>query len=464
MSAIVPTVLGAAAVPAAAVNPTTGVATVAQAPGTATPSFNTTCTVNRKKQNCAQVRAIVQSGDTMYVGGGWAQVTDPTTGTTYSTYKNLVSFNRLTGAIRTGFAQHTFNGMVRAIAVSPNGSTLYVGGEFSKICNGAGAGCVGVQHLVALDANTGAVLAAFTVNGKKVKNPGATNPKARLGRVRALLADATTGRLYVGGDFSKLEGRAVSQLAAIDMASGALVTGFAPTFAIDTTQPNNVPQEVSSLAIDHDPGTAGGARLYAGGHYDYVDGVARNTLVALNPDSGALDNTFKPDIRRQITPYDQNQEGISVLVAPDHTVLLAQGGHYNRGYRFWKGGAQKWMINAGGDLQTVALSGGAVYFGGHFICWSNGTPIYRSDCELKPPPSYTVVRIHLAAVSFDTGALDADWSPLAQPNTYNPYYYGVWVLTVSSAGDLYAGGLFTHIDVGAAQYPHGKLAVFPATS
>jgi hypothetical protein len=449
------------AAPVSAIEPTTDVATVAAIPGPNTPGFTTACTVKKHKQNCAQVRAIVQDGETMFAAGSWSQVTDPTTRKTSTNRKNLVAFNRLTGALLPAFAAHTFNGLVRALAVSPDGATLYVGGEFTKMdCHPKGGKqvCTAAQHLVALDAATGALLPAFRVNGQPTSNPATTSPLAGRGRIRALLVDAATNRLYVGGDFNVIEGQPVSRLAALDLTTGALIPEFAPSFAIDTSQRNSVPAEVSSLAVS--PGDADGvpSRVYAGGHFDTVNGAAASTLVALDPASGATDTTFAPVLSRQLTPYDQLAEGMGVVVAPDGTVLLAQGGQYNRGYRFALDGTVLWSVYSGGDLQTVALSGDAVYFGGHFICWSNDAPIDRAACAGRPA---TVLRIHLAVVSLDTGALDADWAPLANPNTAPPYYYGCWKVFVSSTGDLYAGGLFQEIDSSGGVYARAKLASFP---
>jgi hypothetical protein len=437
--------------------PAAGITSVQAAPGTNTPSFNTPCTVNHKQQNCAQVRTIVQSGNTMFVGGGWASITDPVTHvTSVGTRTNLVAFDRVTGAVNTTFTAHTFNGMVRALAISPNSSTLYVGGEFTQVCQTTSGKkvCSSAQHLVALSLSSGAVLSAF--QGKV--NPAVTGGN---GKVRALVVDAASDRLYLGGDFDKVEGQSHSRLAALSISSGAPIASFAPTFSIDTTQLNNVPAEITSLAVG--PGMAGGpsTRIYAGGHFDFVNGLAKTTVVALNPASGGTDATFKAALQRQINPYDQNQEGMGLVIAPDGTVLMAQGGHYNRGYRFGLKGNAIWNVSSGGDLQTVALTGNTVYFGGHFICWSNGTPIDRSTCTTEPVPSYTVVRIHLAAVRFSDGALDINWAPLAVPVTANPYYYGVWKVFVSSSGDLYAGGVSKEIDVGTAKYTRPKLAIFP---
>jgi hypothetical protein len=458
------------AVPASAINPSTGIATVSAVPNNLTPSFNTTCTSAGVTQNCAQVRAQAQNGNTMYAGGSWAQVTDPTTKTTTTSRPNLVAYNRTTGAIMSGFAAHTFDGMVLALALSPDGTKLYVGGEFSKICtttNGTQT-CATVQHLAAFNSTTGALLSAFQVSGKATSNPAATNPAAAYGRVRALFVYKPSNTLYVAGDFTKLEGASVTQLAALNVSTGALITAFKPVIATNTAAANNVPPSVNSVAVG--PGTtAGSTRVYAGGHFDYINGKAQTTLTALHPSTGVPDTTFVPALQFQTSPYDPNEAGLGIAIAPDGTVLMAQGGHYNRGYRFNLSGTRVWMVNSGGDLQTVALSGNAVYFGGHFICWSNGTPIDRSTCTTPPVPSYTVIRNHLAVVSFakskagasdNGGALDSNWAPMANP-TYTPYYYGVWTLLVSTTGDVYAGGVFTTIQTNGVNYAHPKLAVFP---
>ena len=118
---------------------------------------------------------------------------------------------------------------------------------------------------------------------------------------------------------------------------------------------------------------------------------ARNTLAAVDPATGATDTTFNASISRQTNPYDSHQQGIQVEPLPamggtGPTVLLAQGGHYNRGYRFTLSGSRMWMVNSGGDAQAVAYSGNTGYFGGHFICWSTAKPIERADCLAVPMP------------------------------------------------------------------------------
>ena len=455
--------VGLAVTAGAAQAVTTPTATVSQTPGSNAPQFMTSCYAGH--QNCAEVRALVQNGSTIYAAGKWAQIKDPTTGAISTAHPNLVAFDATTGAIRSTFAGHTFNGEVYAVAVSANGSRIYVGGDFTGIdCNKSGAKtvCTTAQHLIAFDAS-GNPVPAFSTGGVPTISGGASDPTAVRGRVRSLLLSPDGSTLYVGGDFSRLDGGTASQVGAINVATGALLTTFHPTFASDDVLP-----EVTSLALGPSLLGVPNGRLYTAGHFDLVNATARNTLAAISPTTGATDTTFNAQIARQTDPYDALQQGIQVMPLPPAdgaaaSVLLAQGGHYNRGYRFTLAGKRMWMVNTGGDAQAVATSGNTVYFGGHFICWSTSKPIERADCLTVPTPAGMQHRVGVAAVDLGTGHLVMNWAPLMEPDTTPPYYYDVWSLLLASNGSLYVGGTFREVDIGTTRYaPHEKLAVFPA--
>jgi hypothetical protein len=444
---------------------TTPTATVSQTPGSNAPQFMTSCYAGH--QNCAEVRALVQNATTIFAGGKWAEVKDPATGTFSAAHSNLVAFDATTGAVRSGFASHTFNGEVYAIAVSANGSRIYVGGDFTGIdCKKVGSKsvCTTAQHLIAFDAS-GNPVPAFSVGGVPTVNGGASDPTAVRGRVRSLLLSPDGSTLYVGGDFSHLDGGTASQVGAINVATGALSTAFHPTFA----STDNLP-EITSLALGPNSLGVPNARLYTAGHFDLVNSTARNTLAAVNPTTGASDTTFNAQISRQTNPYDVHQQGIQVMPLPPAdgaaaSVLLAQGGHYNRGYRFTLAGKRMWMVQTGGDAQAVATSGNTVYFGGHFICWSTSKPIERADCLTVPMPPGMQHRVGIAAVDLGTGHLVMNWAPLMEPDTTPPYYNDVWSLLMASNGSLYVGGTFREVDFDnppTRLLGHEKLAVFPA--
>jgi hypothetical protein len=499
--------------------PPDGISTVTQAPLTTTPGFYTFCKVSGKNQNCAAIRAFKQVGSVMFAGGSFQTILapnsstpmiDPSTGQQLTGLTNLVALDMNNNdAVLTSF-KHTFNGAVLALAASTDGNTLYVGGEFTKVDGKQ------QMHLAAFDlrpATYGQLLPAFTIGGKATRDPLIKNSANVLrGRVRALLvgrsltgatgSSGPSATLYVGGDFVSALGSTVQQLIAIDTATGTLVPTFTPNITVNmdptllycgNLQP--VPAamqytQIWSLALSND-GTTN--RLYVSGHFDFVDGNAQTALTAVDPATGRWDSSFRPHLtyetqvanpqggRTNCYDYLHTGNQVTPVDSANNTrkpgVLLAQAGHYNCAYRFnldGSGGLPSgtgggWIARPGGDSQSIQIVGNTVYIGGHFICWSTDTTqgLGRSDClsDLKTVPKPTdIQRIHLAIVSYDTGATDMSWAPMADPSTYSPYYFGTWALTVDSNNQLWAGGVFQTIrtpDNNTQPYITSKLAVFP---
>jgi hypothetical protein len=206
----------------------------------------------------------------------------------------------------------------------------------------------------------------------------------------------------------------------------------------------------------------------------------------VNPATGRYDSSFKPNISyttKSLNPstnqvencYDILHTGNQVTPVDSAggtratSVLLAQAGHQNCSYRFALDGTRTWLARPGGDSQSILVVNKTVYVGGHFICFSSDQAIGlgRADCladmaENTLPKSYDIQRVHLAALDYDTGALDMSWAPLAQPSTYSPYYFGVWNLLVDSQGRLWAGGAFRTVNSpDGTSLSRNKLAVFP---
>ena len=144
-------------------------------------------------------------GNVVYVGGSFsaARPAGAAAGTSLSARSNLMAYTLSTG-VMTGWAPSA-NGQVRAMALSPNGQRLYVGGDFTTI-NGVATG-----HLAAFDTATGALVTSFAARTDAT--------------VRALAA--TDATVYAGGAFSTADGVARSRLAAFAAGSGA-VLGWNP--------------------------------------------------------------------------------------------------------------------------------------------------------------------------------------------------------------------------------------------
>ena len=111
-------------------------------PGNVAPSYQTN----------APVRAIQSTGGVIYIGGDFTSVRPPGTapGTGEVARNYLVALNSSTGN-PISFAP-SFNGAVKSLALSPDGATLYVGGDFTTV-NGTAR-----NRAAAFNLSTGALL------------------------------------------------------------------------------------------------------------------------------------------------------------------------------------------------------------------------------------------------------------------------------------------------------------------
>lgn len=193
----------------------------------------------------------------------------------------------------------------------------YLGGDFTGLRASDGSGAVARAHLGACDATSGAVLpfAPTTdgrvyvlavegehlyVGGDFTQIDGLSRPylgRVSLAtgaldttwtptpnkRVEALLVDAAASAVYVGGKFSTMNGVARQRLAAVDLASGALF-GFATAIAYQGPETTG---NVTALARDGD-------RLYVGGAFTHVNGAPRSSLAAVDAATGAVTASFAP--------------------------------------------------------------------------------------------------------------------------------------------------------------------------
>jgi len=127
------------------------------------------------------VLGIAISGSDVYVGGQFTQLGDGTTST-----NNIAKWNTPTGtwATLTSPGSNGVFGEVYAIAIS--GSDVYVGGQFNQLGYGTS-----VNNLVKWNSKTN--------NWSAIGN-GANN------WVNAMQANPTDGKMYIGGDFTTLNG------------------------------------------------------------------------------------------------------------------------------------------------------------------------------------------------------------------------------------------------------------------
>jgi NHL repeat len=129
------------------------------------------------------------------------------------------------------------------------------------------------------------------------------------GQVDTVKATPDNSAIYVGGEFINIAGQAHNRLAKLDIATGANVPGFNP----------NANSYVKDMAVRPD-----GAAVYVGGNFDQFNGVPASRLVAIDPATGALQANF--DMALTEPTNDFSEGGLRAMaLSPDSTRLMVIG-------------------------------------------------------------------------------------------------------------------------------------------
>ncbi|GIF18874.1 hypothetical protein BJ973_005920 [Actinoplanes tereljensis] len=323
-------------------------------------------------------------GDTVVVGGAFTKVADSSRQHTYAR-KNIFAFGLSDGEIRS-FAPEV-DGAVYSLATGAD-STVYAGGAFKSV---NGSSQRGVTRL--------------GLNGERVSSFSA---RINWGDVRALQARGSS--LYVAGTFSAINGVNRDALARVSASTGAVDTGFDARLSAPGLSRTRV--EHFDISPDGSRLVAIGALLKASG-YDRTQiamiGVAGSSAVLLNWYTDA----YKPACMKGFDTYLRQ-----IKFSPDgkYFVVAATGRASSpdrlcdSAARFETSGNGRhnptWVQRTGGDsLYAVAVTGSAVYLGGHQRYFDNP---YGTDA--KGPGPGAVSRQGIGAVSATTGRA-LSWNP-----------------------------------------------------
>jgi PKD repeat protein len=373
-----------------------------------------------------RVNTIAQVGSTVFLGGSFSRV-QPAGGGTIVSRTNIVAVNATTGALLP-FAP-TINGEVETIVASADGASIYVGGHFTTV-NGAAS-----RSLARLSVSTGAAVAGFTV-------PALTGPVRDLRLVG--------NRLWLAGNFTHVAGRAQLGLATINAGTGA----FDPFMSLPISGVHNG-GTTFVLKIDATPD---GSRLFAVGNFMNVDGQVRDQVVALdiNGTSAALapwtttfyNSTCSSSFNTFLRDLDISPDG-SYVVFSTTGAYRGTSTSCDTVARFETRSTAAdvrptWVDYTGGDTTyAVAVTGEAVYVGGHQRWFNNP---FRGDNAAAG----AVSREGIAALDPANG-LPLSWNPGRTRGV------GVFDLLATPAG-LWVGSDTDRI--GNYEY-HARVAFFP---
>ena len=287
-------------------------------------------------------------GNTVYVAGKFdsARPAGSAVGENEQSRSNLMAYDINTGELL-GWAPTT-NGEVRSIKASPDGSTLYLGGSFTKIND------VGTYRVGAVSAADGSrrhlgLAANATVKAVELSKDGST--------------------LYIGGAFTDVNSQTRQRVAAFDLGSRKL-TDFAPQVDNRVVMTIAVAPDGNGLAIG---GSFTSVNSSADPGYGMAilenDGSVRmnslNSVVSNAGDSGAIMSLKADDQGLYGTGYSMNssQANIEGLFRAD-----------------WTTGELAYLADCHGDTYDVQPMGDVVYASSHTHDCSNisGFPDARS--------------------------------------------------------------------------------------
>ncbi|MCP3975270.1 MAG: hypothetical protein GY720_12365 [bacterium] len=289
----------------------------------ASPAFSETADQIWMTNGAGRVLSFAKGGNTVFVGGSFTGMRATYDGSTV-TQKYVAALDMWSGELLSGF-DPTVNNEVRAVAVSPDSQTVYIGGKFTSV-NGETR-----TKVAALDATTGNVR-----NGWDVEIPS--------GNVEALAVDAG-GNVYIGGSFNIVQNQGQRALAKVDGATGALKSWDAGIGI----------GKVKSLLMSPD-----GTRLYVGTESNDENGQPiLGAFHAVNPANANAISGFNASA--------VNRPVFDISVSSDKIYLALGGGGGAADILRVSNGSRRVRYYTDGDVQGVQVVGDRAYFAGHWV-------------------------------------------------------------------------------------------------
>jgi hypothetical protein len=235
-------------------------------------------------QTNGRVRAVVVAAHKIFIGGDFTMVRPPGTSSGGVARSHLAALSATTGKLMPWNPRA--NGTVTSLRVNTAGTTIYIGGGFTTISGKSRLHLAAVSttqtKLRKWHANTDGTVYAIATTASRVyvggsfnKIKGSTRHRlAALGTsstsplqawhpganstVRAIVMSPRGGRVFAGGDFTAINGKARPHLAALNT-----TTGGATVYAAHPTWPVSVLRTTATALLAGGGGNGGHIAAYA---------------------------------------------------------------------------------------------------------------------------------------------------------------------------------------------------------
>ncbi|MFC9242858.1 LamG-like jellyroll fold domain-containing protein [Streptomyces sp. NPDC057136] len=359
------------------------------------------------------VWSMAATDGVVYAGGTFSTVRPPDAapGTGEQPAVNFAAFDAGTGAptgCTLSFTLASGTATVRALALSPDGNTLYAGGQFGAVND------VGVSNIAAIDTATCTPRQDFKISVSAT--------------VRALAV--TSGTVYLGGDFNSVGGQTRNKFAAVTTGADLL-----PWTA-------NADEVARAVEVTPD-----GQHVLLGGDFFTVNGTTSHALAVVDATTGALTKSYPGFIPNTSTVQDLTTDATGFYTANEGTGGGVFDGRIAVDLDDFQ---QRWRDTCLGATQSVLVHSGVLYSGSH-----------AHDCSsMGAFPDQP--RKHLLAQSVNDPKL-LPWFPDTNDGIGEPV--GPRVMSQTDSGGrhyLWVGGEFTTVN-GVAQQSLTRFADGPDT-
>jgi hypothetical protein len=247
------------------------------------------------------------------------------------------SFNNIDGVNRKSIASfdltnnrsliHNYSADDTVFCLAASTKSLFAGGTFTSV------GGETRKYLAVYNSLNG------QLNSWKLNNITLTSSS----EIRALILK--NGALYIGGEFSNINGTSASSIAAINLSTQSV-----------TAWPYNINSAVSAMAIYNDT-------IYLGGEFTQINSVTQNRLAAFTI-STLTKLAWNPNVNNTVNDmviYNSN-----LYIGGQFTTIGAQSRNNLASFNLFTHTINTWNPNANGPVRTITQQNNLLFVGGDF--------------------------------------------------------------------------------------------------